>query len=621
MHKPKSPLTGLIRRVNAAFHDHGIKVTAQLLFWSLRTGAQKRWIAYQDQKGLFPYKTWHKISQPGRQTLIDQRTNSSSFKNTPLISVLIASQGHAPEDLEETLKSLVAQSYPHWEAVIADSEKKTGGELQSLVNQYSKNHSVARSGSKKESVLDAFPHTSGELVQVLRAGDQLAPDALYEITRAFNDAENCDIIYSDEDELSGDGASLQNPFFKPDWSPELFISINYLDGAWIRRDLLQTSLEISQAAGEQVLTFEDLLFQAVGQARNIHHIPKVLRHLAKPSSQKTNFGPGSDKFQQRILSHCQKIGLPDPEVTCTDTGNIRVGWAPSGRKVSIIIPTTDHISLLKQCLTSIEAHTRYPSYEVVLVDSGSQAKETLDYYAELKNQQDIHILYNKKNFNFSGALNLGARHAQGEIFLFLNNDTEIIEPGWLTELVRWADRPEVGVVGGKLLFPNGTIQHAGIVFGLEGHASHVFGGEEEGQTGAFGSVDWYRNYMAVTAACMAIRRDVFEEIGGFDEDYLLVFSDIELCLRAYQAGYRLVYTPYTRLIHHEGKTRFRHIPTKDILLATNHFKDLVTQGDPYYNPNLSHTVRNPTLRRPWEELPIARLIKITQWRGGVGSKQ
>jgi len=206
--------------------------------------------------------------------------------------------------------------------------------------------------------------------------------------------------------------------------------------------------------------------------------------------------------------------------------------------------------------------------------------------------------------------NLGARQARGGFFVFLNNDVEVEAADWLNELVRWGCLPEIGIVGGKLLYPGGTIQHAGIVIGMEGHASHVFSGMPDGAAGPFGSTDWYRDVSAVTGACLAMRRDVFEQIGGFDERLVIAFGDVEICQRAIHAGYRVLYSPFARLIHYEGKTRANFIPEEDIRIGFEALKDAVRIGDPYYNPNLSHSVRAPTLRRPWEEDPSARLKEI-----------
>jgi GT2 family glycosyltransferase len=257
--------------------------------------------------------------------------------------------------------------------------------------------------------------------------------------------------------------------------------------------------------------------------------------------------------------------------------------------------------------------TRYSAYEVVLVDNGSQEEATHSLYKELLQDPRVRVCEYAGHFNFSAAVNLGARQSRGEVMIFLNNDTQVIDTEWLDEMVRWACRDKVGGVGAMMLYPNGTIQHAGIVLGLEGHASHIFGGLPPGHFGPFGSPEWYRNYSAVTGACLAVRRAIFDELGGFDETFELVFSDVDFCLRAIQAGYRNVYTPYARLFHYEGRTRSKYIPAGDIQVGAGRFEQIVKQGDPFYNPNLSYSIRRPVLKRTWEETPIERLGKIVRY--------
>jgi GT2 family glycosyltransferase len=208
---------------------------------------------------------------------------------------------------------------------------------------------------------------------------------------------------------------------------------------------------------------------------------------------------------------------------------------------------------------------------------------------------------------------MGAKAARGKYFLFLNNDIEVITPSWVKNLVAICGLTGVGVVGGKLLYPNGKIQHAGIVLGLEGHASHVFHGSRPDRHSPFGSVDWYRNYSAVTGACMLIRKEVFSELKGFDEKFVLIFNDVDLCLRAWKKGYRTVYNPEVVLLHHEGSTREKYNPSSDVLLGYERFQKCIEAGDPYFNPNLSRAIRIPTTKKKWESDPLSRIEKIIKF--------
>jgi GT2 family glycosyltransferase len=271
------------------------------------------------------------------------------------------------------------------------------------------------------------------------------------------------------------------------------------------------------------------------------------------------------------------------------------------------------VGYLENCVRSVLEKNTYPHYELIIVDNSSQETATRQFYNQLISEPRVRILENPSQFNYSAFNNFGARHAQGDLLLFLNNDIEAQQDDWLEELIRWTERTGVGIVGTKLLYPDGSIQHAGIVVGMEGHASHVYQGAGSDTNGPFGHVDWYRNYSAVTGACMLIRKDVFQQIGGFNEKYQLVFNDVEICLRAIRAGYRVVLTPYAGLIHHEGMTRAKFIPKDDILQGYQDVRAVIETGDPYYNPNLSYAYHIPTLKRNHEEEPSERISKIVSF--------
>jgi O-antigen biosynthesis protein len=252
----------------------------------------------------------------------------------------------------------------------------------------------------------------------------------------------------------------------------------------------------------------------------------------------------------------------------------------------------------------------------LLMDDHSNDLDVLAYYKELKSKySNINVHDNQGEFNYSRVNNEGARLAKGDLLLFLNNDVEFISDVWLHEMVRWALLPNVGIVGAKLFYPDGSIQHAGIVLGMTGHAGHVFAGSAQIQSDIFISPDCYRNVSAVTGACMLVRREVFERIGGFDENLALVFNDVEICLRARGNGFRTVFTPAAQIIHYEGRSRSRYIPGHDISLGANLLWKDIEVGDPYYNPNLSLSVNWPTFRRINEVSALHRLKKIVQYKG------
>jgi len=262
--------------------------------------------------------------------------------------------------------------------------------------------------------------------------------------------------------------------------------------------------------------------------------------------------------------------------------------------------------------------TAYPKYEILILDSGKPGS-THDLITEYSSAGiPIKAFPTESPFNYSRTNNEGARAAAGELFLFLNDDVEIIDGGWLEEMVRWAGLPEIGVVGAKLLYPNKTIQHLGVLLGLGGHASHVFIGAEEEDDGPYGPTVWYRNFQAVTGACMMVRREVFASVGGFDVDYELAFGDIELCLRIIEMGLRVMVTPYARLIHREGASRGRYMPYADMRRAAEEFMPIILDGDPYYNPNLSYSSTYPRLAIAKEDRAARLQVileRVAQGRG------
>ncbi len=403
----------------------------------------------------------------------------------------------------------------------------------------------------------ALEAASGDWIGVLGCGDCLHPAALSIYKDAIYRNPQAQVIYSDEDRLSPDGSRRHSPFFKPDWSPELLLSVNYLAHAIFQRQALLD-------AARSGMDCESAQYRCARAATRIVHLSQVLYHAWRIGA---NPWLSASPPSGALTAYLQPSGLQQVECHLNSRGLPRVYWRFEPALVSIIIPTRDKVVYLKRCIQSILGQTRYPRFEIILVENNSREAATLAYYQQLEQIEEVRLIRQTGAFNYSAANNLGAREARGDLLLFLNNDIEVIEADWLEELARWGSRAEVGVVGGKLLYADGSIQHAGIIFGMEGHASHVFAGEREGYSGPFGSVDWYRNYLAVTGACMLIRREVFDQLRGFDERYILAFSDIDLCLRAFEAGYRIVYTPYARLRHHEGKTRFGRIPSDDIQLG------------------------------------------------------
>lgn len=605
--KPDNRLAGFRQLMRA----EGLPFALRSAAWKLRTALQKRWILLQDRYSLYTYTDWIRENEP--RLAARQPEPAAPQPGRPMFSLLAPWEAPPPEALRALGAALAAQTHPDWEAclVLGEAASPTAREAaQALARRDPRCRLCPPNPGqpKPDLILAALEASTGEYILRLEAGDQPAPRLLAEVARRLAGTPRPQIVYCDEDHLVPDGRTRQTPFFKPDWSPELLLSTDYLAHAAFQRGALEQAWNQALAEAPDEVGWEALVLRCAESAQAIVHLPKVLYH-AGPGATAAGASPAR---LRALAAHLQRAGLAAAQAAIEEYGQVRVTWPAGDRLVSIIIPTRDKVELLRKCVESIAARTRYPDYEIVLVDNGSQQAETHQYYDRLRQDPRVRRVEFPGEFNYSAANNLGARQAGGEILLFLNNDTEIINPDWLEELARWAARPEVGIVGAQLLYPDGTIQHAGIVVGMEGHGSHVFAGGRAGDWTPFGPAEWYRNVSAVTGACLAVRREVFQAIGGFDEAYQLVFNDIEICQRARAHGYRVVYTPYARLIHHEGQTRFSHIPAADIQLGYAHLKAAVARGDPYYNPNLSYAVRTPTFRRRFEDEAAKRLEAIAR---------
>jgi len=416
-------------------------------------------------------------------------------------------------------------------------------------------------------------------------------------------------IYCDEDHYQPPYGIAGMPFLKPELSEALLLSINYLRHAFFQKDMVNQ-------LNDQVMTLEELrealAWELTSSKGAVLHVPGDLYHAAEPIiPDKSTLGGQMGS----IKANLEQKGFIQVGTEISEFGQMHATWRTVGELVSIIVPTRDHDEVLARMLDSLRERTSYQNYEIILVDNHSQEAETENLYSELEKDPRIRILRREDEFNYSRYNNAGASIARGTILLFLNNDMEIIHSDWLDELVMWAERPEVGVVGARLMYPNGRIQHAGVVIGLVGSAGHVFIGEHPDIFTPHGSPLWYRNMLAVTGACMAMRREVYDELGGFDEGYQLTFSDITFCLKAIEHDYQVVYNPFACLVHHEGGTRGDLIPDADIIRMADELEPWIKKGDTFYNPLLSRMIATPTIRHSQEEDPVKRLQMIRELAG------
>lgn len=556
-----------------------------------------------------PYGPWYEAYVPEEETLNRQRKRK--FLNAPLISVVVPAY-HTPSlFLRQMLDSLVAQTYGGWELCIANGSPDDK-EMEAVLEEYEKRDSRIRHENLKENLgiaentNAAFRMAKGEFIGLLDHDDLLAPNALYEIVLALEKNPEADVVYTDEDKVTTDLKEHFQPHLKPDFNLDLLRSNNYICHFFtVRREIVeQVGGFRKEFDGAQDY---DFIFRCTEEARKILHIPEILYHW-RTHKESTADNPASKMYafeagKRAIEAHLKRTGT-DGEVSHTpDLGFYRVKYPVKGEPlISIIIPNKDEKESLEACLKSIWEKTTYKNYEIIVVENNSTSDEIFQYYKEIS-QKGVRLLRWKKEFNYSAINNFGAAHAKGEFLLFLNNDVTVITPDWLTELAGLCQRKEVGAAGVKLLYPDNTIQHAGCVIGIGGIAGHMFVDMPANRTGYLHKASLLQDMSAVTAACMIMKKQVFDQVGGFTEELAVAFNDVDLCLKINKAGSLVVYDPYVQLYHMESKTRgaedskekVRRFQT-EIEYMRCHWLDILKNGDPYYNKNLSLTKWNYSLK-------------------------
>jgi len=550
------------------------------------------------------YAAWvREFSTPSAGDLAAMADESQRFARQPTVSFVTPVYNTAEPYLRAMIESVLAQAYPRWELCLAD-DASTLPHVRQVLEEYAARDpriKVAwrdRNGHISAASNTALGLATGEFVALLDHDDALPPDALYWVARTLEDHPEAALLYSDEDKLDFDGVRIM-PYFKSDWNYDLFLSHNLITHLGVyRTDIVRQVGGFREGfEGAQDYDLALRFIERIDPAQ-IRHIPRVLYHWRMlPGS--TSVGAAekdyaAERARLAIEEHLRRKAVAASVETIAGMAVQRVVYRlrEPHALASIIIPTRNGAKLVRQCIDSIRQKTTYAPYEILLVDNGSDEKSSLDYFRALRDEGVVRLLEDPRPFNFSRLNNEAAGEARGEYLVFLNNDIEVITPEWLSELVSHAQRREIGAVGAKLWYPNETIQHAGLVLvaGLAGHAHH---GRKRGDHGYFSRASLTQSLSAVTAACVCMRRKLFEEVGGFDETLAIAFNDVDLCLRIQAAGYRNLYTPHAELYHHESASRgYEDTPEKmqrfqkeaDILRAR---WMSVLMNDPYYNPNLT----------------------------------
>lgn len=525
----------------------------------------------------------------------------------PTFSVLVPVYRPNPRYLREALVSVALQTYPNWEVCIVD-DASGDPEVTAVIDQFAAEHP----GRVKVTVNDTNMHISGasnaalaratgDYVTLLDHDDRLYPHALSEVVRAINSVTERtgaepQVLYSDEKVIGPDGEHLHDTFNKPGWSPFLHMSVNYTTHLSVySRDLLERigGFRIGLEGAQD----HDLMLRAVAAAdTDVVAIPIVLyqwRSHPQSTAGADDAKPYAWEAGMRAVREvCESQGRPVTVTMDDSTGHYRMAFELPNPlpRVSLVIPSKDSTEFLGTCIRSVRETSTYPDVEIVVVDNGSTLPEVLELYAHLRQTDPaLQIVSDPGYFNFARLNNRGAAAATGEYLVLLNNDTEVVTDDWLQEMLMYAQFPEVGAVGARLLYPDGSVQHGGIV-GIGAHIADHTGWHSRPEDRVYlDMVNTVHEALAVTAACMMIRKDTFEQVGGFSEsDVPNGFGDVDLSLRLRAAGYTNVYTPYATLIHHESITRRRNIEVAEIQYMRSRWGAELL-NDPYLNPNLNRS--------------------------------
>lgn len=557
-----------------------------------------------------PYGPWFEKHKASREQLEKQRARK--WDRTPLLSIVVPAYRTPEEFLEQMMDSLLAQSYENWELCIANGSPEDD-RMQKVLREYTKKDSRIRVKNLEENLgiagntNAALAMASGEFVGLLDHDDLLAPNALYEVADRIVADEQTDVLYTDEDKVTTDLKEHFQPHFKPDFSIDLLRSNNYICHFFVvRRTLLEkTGGFRREFDGAQDY---DFIFRCTEAAEKIVHIPEVLYHW-RTHKESTADNPVSKMYafeagKRAIESHLERCREQGVVSHTKDMGFYRVDYPVQGSPlVSVVIPNKDHSDMLMRCVNSIKEKTTWKSYEIIIAENNSVQKETFDCYQKLQEDSRIRVITWEGEFNYSAINNFAVREARGEYLLFLNNDVEVISEGWMTFMLGNCQREEVGIVGAKLYYPDDTIQHAGTIIGIGGIAGHAFLNMPRSRTGYLHKASIQLNVSAVTAACMMMKRSVFESLQGFEERLSVAFNDVDLCLRTVQAGYLVVYLPWAQLYHYESRSRGAEDSEEkirrfqgEIEFMRSRWIGLLKSGDPYYNKNLTLSKWNYSLR-------------------------
>lgn len=570
------------------------------------------------------YDTWLRIMRVSRQELFEQR--KTKFSYAPKFSVVVPLYHTPAKFLKDLVRSMMYQSYANWELCLVNASPEDR-HLTSLLENWAmrdkrirvirleKNLGIAQNTNA------GIAASTGEFIAFLDHDDFLEPDALFCYVDALNKDKTIDVFYSDEDKTDEYAAHYFYPHFKSDFNIDLLHANNYMcHFLAVRKSLVDTVGGLNEKFdGAQDY---DFVLRLTENTKKIYHCPRILYHW-RCSNQSTAANQGNKMYaihagKAALNAHYKRIGWN----TRAQEGAVD-GWYQTKFTlkeeplVSILIPNKDHTDDLDVCLNSFFERADYQNYEFIIIENNSVLPETFAYYEKIEKEHDnVKVVYWEAGFNYSAINNFGFKFAKGDYIMLLNNDVELITPDIFQSMLGFCMRPEVGIVGAKLLYNDHTVQHAGVLVGAGGLADHVFKGIHEDDPGYMGRAISSQDVSAVTAACLLVKRSVYEEVGGLEDEFQVAFNDVDFCLKVRKAGYLIVYDADVKLFHYESKSRGMEDTTErfirfgnEMMLLNSKWDILSTFVDPYYNPNLSYLEYykiNHTIKEARKQQLIAR---------------
>lgn len=584
------------------FRVHGVRAL-------MRKGMNK---LEQMENRAVDYGSWLPKHLPSAAEL--KRQQKKEFVRTPLISVAVVLEHARLKPLVQLVESLQGQTYANWELCIALLGKGEQ-DIVRVLERYEKEDKRIRvigngeSKSPAQGLNEAVKAAKGEYIAFCGQEDVLTAHALFSFAEAINEHPDIDVLYSDEDRISIFGNRYQKPHFKPDFNLDLLCTTNYIAHLFAAKKSLLAEVGFFREEFGAAMDY-DLILRCVEKAVHICHVPKILYHWRLREDYGEERLEGELKANldgmHAVQAHFDRLGIPATVYEGEYPGlyRTRYNWEEKPL-VSILIPNKDHIEDLDRCISSIEEKSTYKNTEYIIIENNSTEESTFAYYKELEARNPkVHMVYWDGPFNYSAINNFGASYAKGDYYLLLNNDTEVISPDWIEELLGYCMRPDVGIVGARLFYDDDTVQHAGVILGFGSIAGHCFIQQPRSNSGYQHRIISAQNYSAVTAACMMVDRKVYEQVGGLSTELAVAFNDIDFCLKVGAAGYRIVYNPYVELYHYESKSRgLEDTPekqarfNKEIATLESRWPQVFAKTDPYYNPNLTLKSQDFSLKK------------------------